>query len=148
MRFGLKEFGLVLLYAVSLSSSDTVTFVVSSILTRDFKNYTKKYSEESMKKLTRFFMIMFVTLAIIIAIFYRNILALGFSLASLYLGLFPVVLGSLYWNLKKKAVFWSLTLSLISVLILFIGGYLKPETAIISLPVALVTLFILQKLAK
>ncbi len=148
LPLGLKELGLVLLYAVSLSSSDTVTFVVSSILTRDFKNYTKKYSEESMKKLTRFFMIMFVTLAIIIAIFYRNILALGFSLASLYLGLFPVVLGSLYWKLKKKAVFWSLTLSLISVLILFIGGYLKPETAIISLPVALITLFILQKSVK
>ena len=38
---------MVLLYAVALSSSDTVTFVVSSIFTRDIKNYSKKYSEES-----------------------------------------------------------------------------------------------------
>lgn len=42
LPFGFKEFGMVLLYAVALSSSDTVTFVVSSILTRDLKNYWLK----------------------------------------------------------------------------------------------------------
>jgi SSS family solute:Na+ symporter len=110
LPFGLKEFGMVLLYAVALSSSDTVTFVVSSIFTRDLKNYSAKYSEESMKKLTRFFMILFIALASLIAILYQNILALGFSLASLNLALFPVVFGSLYWKLKQRAVFWSLVL--------------------------------------
>ena len=40
LPYGFREFGLVLLYAVALSSSDTVTFVVSSIFTRDFQNYT------------------------------------------------------------------------------------------------------------
>ena len=54
LPFGLKEFGMVLLYAVALSSSDTVTFIMSSIFTRDLKNYSQKYSEESMRKLTRF----------------------------------------------------------------------------------------------
>jgi SSS family solute:Na+ symporter len=51
LPFGLKEFGMVLLYAVALSSSDTVAFVVSSIFTRDLKNYSAKHSDESMKKL-------------------------------------------------------------------------------------------------
>lgn len=148
LPLGLKEFGMVLLFAVALSSSDTVTFVVSSIITRDLKNYTKKYSEESMKKLTRFLMIFFVFLAVLIGIFYQNILALGFSLGSLYLALFPVVFGSLYWKLKEKAVFWSLLLALVSVFILFIGNYLTPETAIISLPVAFIFLVVFQKLFK
>lgn len=148
LPFGLKEFGMVLLFAVTLSSSDTVTFVVSSIITRDLKNYTKKYSGESMKKLTRFLMIIFVLLAVAIGIFYQNILALGFSLGSLYLALFPVVFGSLYWQLKEKAVFWSLVLALVSVIILFFGNYLNPQTAVISLPVAFISLIIFQKIFK
>ena len=148
LPFGLKEFGMVLLYAVALSSSDTVTFVVSSIFTRDLKNYSKKYSEESMKKLTRFFMVFFIAIAVIIGIFYQNILALGFSLASLNLALFPIVFGSLYWKLKEKAVFWSLILGFISIAILFVANQLNPQNAVISLPVVLFSLLIFQKLFK
>ena len=148
LPFGLKEFGMVLLYAVALSSSDTVTFVVSSIFTRDLKNYSKKYSEESVRKLTRFFMVFFITIAVIIGIFYQNILALGFSLASLNLALFPIVFGSLYWKLKEKAVFWSLILGFISIAILFVANQLNPQNAVISLPVVLFSLLIFQKLFK
>lgn len=148
LPFGLKEFGMVLLYAVALSSSDTVTFVVSSIFTRDLKNYSVRYKEESMKKLTRFFMVLFISLAALIAIFYQNILSLGFSLASLSLALFPVVFGSLYWTLKRRVVFWSLVLGFLSVLVLFFTNQLNPENAIISLPVVLFSLLILQRIFK
>ncbi|MBS3174890.1 sodium:solute symporter family protein [Candidatus Woesearchaeota archaeon] len=148
LPFGLKELGMVLLYAVALSSSDTVTFVVSSIFTRDLKNYTKKYKEESMKKLTRFFMVLFVIVAVVIGIFYQNILSLGFSLASLNLALFPVVFGSLYWKLKEKAVFWSLVLGFLSILTLFFFDALNPQNAILSLPVVLVSLLIFQNIFK
>src|SRR3989338_8862751 len=146
LPFGLKEFGMVLLYAVALSSSDTVTFVVSSIFTRDLKNYTEKYSETSMKKLTRFFIITFIVLALFVAIYYQDIMTLGFSLASLNLALFPVVFGSFYWKLKPQAVFWSLVLGFLSILALFVTGSLNPESAVISLPVVLFSLFIFQKL--
>lgn len=148
LPFGLKEFGMVLLYAVCLSSSDTVTFVVSSIFTRDLKNYTKKYSDESMKKLTRFFIVLFIALGIIIGIFYRDIMALGFSLASLNLTLFPIVFGSLYWKLKPKAVFWSLFLGFLSVVGLFFADALTPENSVISLPVSLIALLIFQRIFK
>jgi Na+/proline symporter len=148
LPFVIKEFGMVLLYAVALSSSDTVTFVVSSIFTRDFKNYSKKYSEESMKKMTRFFMILFVVLAITIAIFYQRILTIAFSLASLNLALFPVVFGTLYWKLKPRAVFWSLILALTSVIMLIFTNSLSPETSIISLPVAAFSLILFQFIFK
>lgn len=141
----LTALGMVLLYAVTLSSSDTATFVVSSILTRDFKNYTKRYGEESMKKLTRVFMIFFVLFAVGIGIIYKNVLALGFSFSSLNLALFPVVFGSLHWKLKSNAVFWSLILAFLSVLLLFMMNALNPQTAVICLPVGALSLIILQK---
>src|SRR3989344_3520250 len=139
LPFGFKEFGMVLLYAVALSSSDTATFVISSIFTRDLKNYFKKYSEESMKKLTRFFMIIFIVLAMLIGIFYQNIMALGFSLAGLGLALFPVIFGSFYWRL---------VLGFLSVLTLFVTNQLNPQNAVLPLPVVLISLFIFQKLFK
>ena len=145
LPLGLKEFGMVLLYAVALSSSDTITFVISSIFTRDLKNYTQKYSGESMKKMTRFFMIIFVFITVIIAISYQNIIALGLSMGSLSLALFPAILGSFYWKLNEKAVFWSLLLSFISVIVIFVADKVTPENAAISLPVALFSLIILQK---
>ncbi len=148
LPFGLKEFGMVLLYAVTLSSTDTVAFVVSSIFTRDLKNYSKKYSEESMKKLTRFFIIIFVALALLVAIFYKDIMALGFSLASLNLALFPIVFGSFYWKFKEKAVFWSLAIGFLSIVILFATDQLNPQSAVISFPVVLVSLFLFQKFFK
>jgi len=144
LPFGLKEFGIVLLYAVALSSSDTITFLVSSIFTRDLKNYTKRYSEESMKKLTRFFMILFIVIAVIIAISYQNIIALGLSLGSLALALFPAIIGSFYWKLKEKAVFWSLLLSFLSVIILFIANAVNPQNVAIVLPVSLISLLIMH----
>ena len=89
-------------------------------------------------------MIMFVALAAAIAIFYQNILALGFSLASLNIMLFPVVFGTLYWTLKQRAVFWSLLLGFLSVVVLFATNALSPETAVISLPVVLFSLLALE----
>ncbi|OGZ01160.1 MAG: hypothetical protein A3B13_03560 [Candidatus Liptonbacteria bacterium RIFCSPLOWO2_01_FULL_45_15] len=148
LPFGLKELGMVLLYAVTLSSSDTVTFVVSSIFTRDLKNYSQKYTDESMKKLTRFFMILFIVLAILVSIFYQNILTLGFSLASLNIALFPIVFGSLYWKLKQQAVFLSLVLGFLSIVVLFFANQLNPQNAVLSLPVVLFSLLVFQKIFK
>ena len=144
----LQVFGMVLLYAVSLSSSDTVTFVISSIFTRDLQNYTNKFSEESMRKITRFFMVSLIVAAIAIGMSYHKIVDIGLSLASLNLALFPVVFGSLFWKLKEKAVFWSLVLAFISVIIIFLSQQLSPQTATISLPVALFSLLIFQKIFK
>jgi SSS family solute:Na+ symporter len=148
LPYGLKEFGMVLLYAVCLSSSDTVIFVLSSIFTRDLKNYTRRYSEESMKKLARFFMVGMVVLAIVVAVFYQNIISLGLSFASLSLALFPITFGTLYWKLKEKAAFWSLALSLASVVVLFITNEFTPENSVIVLPIALLSLLIFSKLFK
>ena len=93
-----------------------------------------------MKKLTRFFMVIFVGLAIVVGIFYQDILQVAFSFGSLNLALVPVVIGSLYWKLSETAVFWTLIVSVVAVLAMFVSGVLNPQTAVVSLPVALVVL--------
>ena len=148
LPFGIMEFAMVLLYAVSLSSSDTATFVVSSIVTRDLNNYTATFSEESMRKLTRFIMIAFVSLAILIATTYQQIIHIALALGSLNLALFPVVFGTLFWKLKPSAVFWSLIVVLAAVLCLAFMKSLDPGTASLSLPVAMVFLILFQFLFK
>jgi len=146
LPFGLKEFGMVLLYAVALSSSDTITFVVSSIFTRDLQNYTKRFSRASMRKLTRFFMILFVVLAILVGLVSDDVITIGLSLGSLSLALFPPIVGSFRWKLKSRAVTGSLIFSSIAVLVLALTGAMTPENTIIVLPVSAVSLFLLQKI--
>jgi len=139
-----KEFALALLYAVSLSSSDTVTFVVASIITRDLKNYTTRFTDESMSKMTRVTMVAFVAVAALLAISFQQITHIALSLGSLNLALFPVVISSIYFSLHRGAVFWSLIVVILSVLGLSLGGSLSPETAALSLPVAAVSLFLFE----
>jgi SSS family solute:Na+ symporter len=140
LPYGVRELGLVLLYAVSLSSSDTVTFVVSSIISRDLKNYSTRFTDASIVSLTQTFMVIFVFGAIALAITYQQIMHIALSLGSLNLALFPVVFGSLYWRLNRSAVFWSLVVVLLSVAALSLTKTLDPETAALSLPIGLLAL--------
>ncbi|TSC60694.1 MAG: hypothetical protein Greene041662_123 [Candidatus Peregrinibacteria bacterium Greene0416_62] len=144
LPMGFKDLGMVLLYAVSLSSSDTLAFVVSSIFTQDLRHRTKRFSEASMRQMTRFFIAIFITIAVIIGILYQDIIALGLSLASLSLALFPPTFGSLFWKLSDRAVAWSIGLAALSIVPLLMMGKLTPETAIIPLPISLVLLVIFQ----
>lgn len=148
LPFGFEALGMVLLYAVALSSSDTAIFVLSSLFTRDLQNYTKRFSGESMKKLTRFFMVGVVALAAAIALTSQDIITFGLAFGSLNLALLPIVFGTLYWKLNRRAVFWSLVLSLLSVAVLFFADQFTPENSIIVLPVSFVSLLIFSVVFK
>lgn len=148
LPLGFKELGMVLLYAVTLSSSDTLAFVVSSIFTRDLQHRTHRFSEASMRQMTRFFIALFIAIAVIIGILYQDIIALGLSLASLSLALFPPTFASLFWKLSDRAVVWSVGLAALSVVPLLATGMLTPETSVIPLPVSLVSLLVFQGFAR
>ncbi|OGG91058.1 hypothetical protein A3H16_01960 [Candidatus Kaiserbacteria bacterium RIFCSPLOWO2_12_FULL_53_8] len=135
---------MVLLYAVSLSSSDTIAFVISSIFTRDLQNYVPRFGEKSMRMLTRIFMVVFIGLAILVSLISQDILTLGFALAGIAIALSPAIIGSFFFRLNDRAVAISLALSMLSIVVLFLFDLLSPETALISLPVALVSLVGLQ----
>lgn len=144
LPFGFKQLGMVLLYAVSLSSSDTIAFVISSIFTRDLQNYVPRFGEKSMRMLTRIFMVVFIGLAILVSLISQDILNLGFALAGIAIALSPAIIGSFFFTLNDRAVAMSLAFSMLSIVILFLFDVLSPETALISLPVALVSLVSLQ----
>jgi len=144
LPFGFKQLGMVLLYAVSLSSSDTIAFVISSIFTRDLQNYVPRFGEKSMRMLTRIFMVVFIGLAILVSLISQDILTLGFALAGIAIALSPAIIGSFFFRLNDRAVAISLALSMLSIVVLFLFDLLSPETALISLPVALVSLVGLQ----
>jgi len=148
LPFGFMEFMLVLLYAVALSSSDTATFVLSSIITRDLKNYTTRFSEESMRKMTRYLLIGSVVITAVIAMRYQQILQIAFSMASLNLGLVPVVFASFLFKLNRTAVFCTLVLVCLSVVALASTFTLNPETSIITLPTAFVALPVFELVAR
>ncbi|MDD5026406.1 MAG: hypothetical protein PHH13_03450 [Candidatus Peribacteraceae bacterium] len=149
LPYGLMQFGLVLLYAVALSSCDTITFVVSSILTRDVQTYIPHFSAQSMRRLTRWFMLAFVLLAIASGLLIQDILTLGFSFSGICLALFPAVIGSFYWKLKDRAVTGSIIIALSSLVALLLFKIpLSPETVLITLPVSLASLVVLQRALK
>ena len=148
LPLGFKELGMVLLYAVSLSSSDTLAFVVSSIFTQDLRHRTHRFGETSMRTMTRCFIGLFITLAVVIGILYQDIITLGLSLASLSLALFPPTFASLFWKLSDRAVAWSIGLAALSVVPLLAMGNLTPETSVIPLPVSLVLLLIFDGISR
>jgi SSS family solute:Na+ symporter len=148
LPMGFKKLGMVLLYAVSLSSSDTLAFVVSSIFTRDLQHRAHRFSEASMRQITRFFIALFIGIAVIIGILYQDIIALGLSLASLSLALFPPTFGSLFWKLSDRSVAWSVGIAALSVVPLLVTDILTPETSVLPLPVSLVALLIFQGIAQ
>jgi SSS family solute:Na+ symporter len=148
LPMGFKKLGMVLLYAVSLSSSDTLAFVVSSIFTRDLQHRAHRFSEASMRQITRFFIALFIGIAVIIGILYQDIIALGLSLASLSLALFPPTFGSLFWKLSDRSVAWRVGIAALSVVPLLVTDILTPETSVLPLPVSLVALLIFQGIAQ
>ena len=73
---------------------------------------------------------------------YQQIIQIALALGSLNLALFPVVFATLFWTLKPRAVFWSLVVVLVSVAGLGLMKSLDPQTAALSLPIALVFLLL------
>lgn len=144
LPWAIRDFGMVMLYAVALSSTDTMTFVISSQFTRDLQNYTTRFSEESMRRLTRIFMALVLAVAIAIAVWNQDIVTIGLTYAGVLVALTPVIIGSSYWKLNPNATFWSLVLGLASVVVLVLARAITPQSITLCLPVSLAALAILE----
>jgi len=143
----LKAVGLVLFFAVIMSTIDTLLFILSNVFARDiWMNFVNKKGD--FLKLTKIGLILFSVLAVVISLFYSNILALGLSFLSVGLSFTPAIIGSFFFKLKPKAVSLSFLTALAAVLILLFMGIVESETSLISLPVSLVFLLIGQVIFK
>jgi len=137
---GLLAFALIFIFASIMSSADTFAFVTSMNISKDFLSYRKKITKEKLVKLTRISIFALIIFSIIVAIFVQNIIDIVFSVVAIGLALSPALVGSFIWNLKEKAVFYSILLGFLSAIILVIVGYITPETSVVTLPVSLIVL--------
>jgi SSS family solute:Na+ symporter len=138
---------LVILAAI-MSTIDTELFYLSSSIAKDFFYRRKKISEKTMAIIIRYSMLVLAIVAMVIAIFFSDVLFILFSLISLLLIIAPAVITSLFWNIKKNAVFLSLIGGIASFAVLLLFGELNPDTSAITLPAAALFLLIGQFIFK
>ena len=134
---------IVLLLAAIMSTIDTESFLLSSIIAKDFLS-KKKLKQEGLKKIIRLSLVVVAAVAMFVAIFVSNILLILFGLISLIITISPAVFGSLFWKLKDRAVLLSLIGGLATLVVLLAMGAFSPDTSILTLPVAIVLLLIGQ----
>ena len=137
--------GLVLFFAVIMSTIDTTLFILANNFSKDIcKNHIN--NKTNLVKMTRIGLIIFTAISMFIALIYQDILSIALSFLSIGLSFAPIIVGSFYFNLKPKAIRLALIMALIAVLGLLFAGFVSPETSVISLPVSLIFLLIGQKL--
>ncbi len=136
--------GLVMLFAAIMSSVDTSLFVLGMNISEDITKNYKELNKKQLISLTRWAIIGFTIISVLIAIFIQNIISIALAFGSISLALIPAIIGSFHFNLKSKAVFLSILTGIISTILILSLGYITPESSIISLPVAFVFLIIGQ----
>ena len=134
----------VMVLATIMSTIDTEVYLVASSVARDFIAQKRKFTDEELTKIISYSMIILSGAAMIFAIFVRDIISILFGLSSLLLSVSPVVIASLFWKLKPKAVALSLLGGIAAFLVLIILNQLTPENSVITLPAALVFLLLGQ----
>lgn len=145
---GLLGLGLVVLFAVIMSTLDTMLFVVSMNISQDIVSHFEEITTEALVKITRISIFTLALIGMLLAIFVQNIISVGLALTGIGLTLAPTIIASFYWDLKKRAVFVSVLGGLASIAIILAAGIIGPETSVISLPVSAVFLLAAQKLFK
>jgi len=134
----------IVVLAAIMSTIDTELFYLSSSIAKDFKKEDWQRNEEQTRKIIFRSLIGLAVVAMTVAIFVSDIILLAFALLSLTLCVAPSIVASLFWKLKKNAVFASMLAALLTFAYLFVTGTLTPDNAVITLPVAVVVLILGQ----
>lgn len=139
--------GLILLFAAVMSSADSFLFVLSTSLSKDFLSKSKKLSKSKLASNTRLFTVIIGIVGIAIAISFSSIVDVVTSIYGVSFALFPAVLLSFWFKFNSKAVYISVILGILASLFSFILLGVSVESALLSFPVALITLLIGQLIA-
>ncbi len=135
----------ILLFAVIMSSLDTVLFVLATNFAEGIviKNINPAFDRV---KYTRAGMFIFALILMLIAIFVQDVVSIGLAMLSLGLAFVPVIVGTFFFKkqLKRKAVQLSSIVGFVAVLVVLFMGFIGPETSAVSLPVATIFLIIGQ----
>lgn len=134
----------IVILAAIMSTIDTELFYLSSSIAKDFLPKRREITPKEIAKTIRKSIIILAIISMAMAIFVSNIILLLFALVSLALAISPVIISSLIWEIRSNAAFLSMSAGLVAFVALMLSGKLTPDTAIITLPAAIVFLIIGQ----
>jgi len=126
--------------AAIMSTIDTELFYLASSATRDFVSKKRQYSQEKLAINIRKIILLLAFTSMVIAIFVSNILQLIFALISLNLIVSPIIFFSLFWKIKKRAVFLGMLGGLLAFFALVISANLNADTIVATLPATILFL--------
>jgi len=132
---GLQAVGLVLLLAAIMSSADTCLFVIAPTFVINILG-TKGGTDRKMP--TFLMMGIALVLASLGALLTQDLLQIALALASLSLGIFPVLFVGLKTRLPSGVVNVAMISGFVVVGIALAAGSLDPATSVLSLPVSFV----------
>lgn len=145
---GLLGLGIIVILAATMSTIDTALIVSSFFISRDILSKYKSISEEKLVKLTKLFIFIIWFFTTSIAILTSNLVFVFYNSFSFILVLAPAVVFSFFFNLKTKAIMWSLVFGIISAIILVFSGNLTSDYVVIPFFISLIVLGIAQKIFK
>lgn len=142
---GILGLGFASVLAILMSSIDSMLMVGSATLTKDF--YLVRYPETSEKRtlfMGRFFVFIFGVIALVVAMFFQDIVKL-IVVSSQVLGVFmPALIGGLLWKRSTApAAFWSILIGFVTTVGLL---YFMPDTAFIPGLILAIVIFVVMSL--
>lgn len=136
--------GLVILFAAIMSSLDTFLFLLSTSVSKDFFAKFERFSKHDFVKHTRLFAVVIGIVGIILALLLTSIVSILIAVAGIYFTLFPAIIFSFKYQLKRKSVLLSIIGGIIASILASIFMGLSVESAVMSFPVSLILLGIGQ----
>jgi SSS family solute:Na+ symporter len=140
----LRGFCIVMILAAVQSTIDTELFYMATSYCNDLFAGDKKLPPEKLRSKIRIALVVLGVSGALIAVLVRDILTLVFTVAGLLTAISPVVLGLLFFPIKKQAAFVSMLGGALSLVVIMVIGKFDGDTASITFPVALVLLILGQ----
>ena len=137
--------GIIILFAAIMSTSDTLIFLASMNLSNDLVSRFKKISKGSLVNITKLAIFFIIVIGIDFALLIPDIIDFAFIFTAAMITLAPIIIWSQFRELKSNAVFYTLLITPIVVVVVSLLTSIREELSLISLVVAFSLLLIGQK---
>ncbi|HII15433.1 MAG TPA: hypothetical protein HA362_03900 [Nanoarchaeota archaeon] len=145
---GLLGLGIIAILSATMSTIDTGLIVGSLFISRDIISRYRRIPEDRLVKLTKLFIFVIWLLATGISIFTNNLVFVFYNSFSFILILAPAIVFSFFFNLKARAIQYSLIAGILSAIALAFSGNITSDYVVIPFFISLIVLGIAQKLFK
>jgi SSS family solute:Na+ symporter len=141
---GIVGIGLVALLSTTMSTIDTSLFISSLFVARDIASQYGKQSALQLKALVRKTLIILTIIAAGVALAIDNLVYIMYNVFNFALIVSPAVLGSFFWNMKRRAICASLVAGTLAALALVLMNQVTAETTTIPFFISAIVLIIAQ----